>query len=80
MHHLAHYIASRIYRGQEGGKRLASRPAVLIAMAGITIGMAVMLVAVYTGWLDRGLSAVYDFVLSGAGNAMMSLLRAVGLF
>lgn len=46
----------------------------------VGIGMAVMLVAVYTGWLDRGLSAAYDFVLSGAGNAMMSLLRAVGLF
>lgn len=44
------------------------------------IGMAVMLVAVYTGWLDNGLNAVYDFVLSGAGDAMMSLLRAVGLF
>lgn len=46
MLHLAHYIASRIYRGEEGGKRLASRPAVRIAMAGITIGMAVMLIAV----------------------------------
>ncbi|MGN0310983.1 MAG: ABC transporter permease [Bacteroides sp.] len=43
---LAHYLASRIYRGEEGEKRQASRPAVVIAMAGIAIGVAVMLLSV----------------------------------
>ena len=44
------------------------------------IGMAVMLVAVYTGVLSKALNVVYDFVLSGVGGAMMSLFRATGLF
>ena len=43
---LAHYLASRIYRGEEGEKQQASRPAVVIAMAGIAIGVAVMLLSV----------------------------------
>ena len=43
---LAHYLASRIYRGGEGEKQQASRPAVVIAMAGIAIGVAVMLISV----------------------------------
>ena len=43
---LAHYLASRIYRGEEGEKQQASRPAVVIAMAGIAIGVAVMLISV----------------------------------
>ena len=44
------------------------------------IGMAVMLVAVYTGVLSKALNVVYDFVLSGVGGAVMSLFRATGLF
>ena len=44
------------------------------------IGMAVMLVAMYTGALSKALNAVYDFVLSGVGGAVMSLFRATGLF
>lgn len=44
------------------------------------IGMAVMLVAVYTGVLNKALNVVYDFVLSGVGSAVMSLFRATGLF
>ena len=44
------------------------------------IGMAVMLVAVYTGVLNKALNVVYDFVLSGVGGAVMSLFRATGLF
>lgn len=43
---LAHYLALRIYRGEEGEKQQASRPAVVIAMAGIAIGVAVMLISV----------------------------------
>lgn len=39
------FIAKRIYRNEEGGKR-ASRPAVVIAMTGIAIGLAVMLISV----------------------------------
>ena len=42
--------------------------------------LAVMLVAMYTGALSKALNAVYDFVLSGVGNAVMSLFRATGLF
>ena len=44
------------------------------------IGMAVMLVAVYTGVLSKALNVVYDFVLSDVGGAVMSLFRATGLF
>lgn len=43
---LPRYLALRIYRGTEGEKRQASRPAVVIAMAGIAIGVAVMLISV----------------------------------
>jgi lipoprotein-releasing system permease protein len=42
---LALFIARRIYRESDGGKQV-SRPAVLIAMAGIAIGLAVMIVSV----------------------------------
>lgn len=39
------FLARRIYRDTDGGKQV-SRPAVLIAMTGIAIGLAVMLIAV----------------------------------
>ena len=39
------FVARRIYRSKEGGKEI-SKPAVRIAMAGIAIGLAVMIVAV----------------------------------
>ena len=39
---LSLFIARRIYRESDGGKQV-SRPAVLIAMAGIAIGLAVMI-------------------------------------
>lgn len=42
---LSRFIALRIYRAGEPGKQ-ASRPAVLIAMIGIAIGLAVMIIAV----------------------------------
>lgn len=42
---LSLFIARRIYRDSDGGKQV-SRPAVLIAMAGIAVGLAVMIVAV----------------------------------
>lgn len=42
---LSLFIARHIYRGSDGGKQV-SRPAVLIAMAGIAIGLAVMIIAV----------------------------------
>ena len=43
---LARHLALRIYRGEEGEQRQASRPVVVIAMAGIAIGVAVMLISV----------------------------------
>lgn len=42
---LSLFIARHIYRESDGGKQV-SRPAVLIAMAGIAIGLAVMIIAV----------------------------------
>ena len=39
------FVARRIYRSNEGGKEV-SKPAVRIAMGGITVGLAVMIVAV----------------------------------
>ena len=42
---LSLFIARRIYRESDSGKQV-SRPAVLIAMAGIAIGLAVMIIAV----------------------------------
>lgn len=42
---LSRFIAHRIYRAGEPGKQV-SRPAVLIAMTGIAIGLAVMIIAV----------------------------------
>ena len=42
---LSLFIARRIYRESDGGKQV-SRPAVLSAMAGIAIGLAVMIIAV----------------------------------
>ena len=42
---LSLFIARRIYREHKGSRRV-SRPAVLIAMAGIAIGLAVMIVSV----------------------------------
>lgn len=42
---LSLFIARRIYRESDGGKQV-SRPAVIIAMAGIAIGLAVMIIAV----------------------------------
>src|SRR3712207_9456550 len=41
---LPFFLARRIYRESDGGKQV-SRPAVLIAMAGIAVGLAVMIVA-----------------------------------
>ncbi|MCK9161067.1 MAG: ABC transporter permease [Bacteroidaceae bacterium] len=42
---LAYFIAKRIYRDNDKGKRV-SRPAVFIAMVGIAIGLAVMIISV----------------------------------
>lgn len=42
---LSLFIARRIYKGEEAGRQM-SRPAVLIAMTGIAIGLAVMLLSV----------------------------------
>ncbi|KAA6304314.1 Lipoprotein-releasing system transmembrane protein LolE, partial [termite gut metagenome] len=42
---LSLFIAKRIYRDNAVGKRV-SRPAVLIAVTGIAIGLAIMIIAV----------------------------------
>lgn len=59
---LSLFIARRIYRESDGGKQV-SRPAVLIAMAGIAIGLAVMIiaVAVVIGFKDEVRKKVIGF-------------------
>ena len=42
---LSLFLARRIYRGGDAGRQV-SRPAVLIAMTGIAIGLAVMIITV----------------------------------
>ena len=42
---LSRFIALRIYRNSEPGKQV-SRPAVLIALIGVAIGLAVMIITV----------------------------------
>ena len=42
---LSLFLARRIYRGDDAGRQV-SRPAVLIAMTGIAIGLAVMIITV----------------------------------
>ena len=52
---LSRFIALRIYRNSEPGKQV-SRPAVLIAMVGIALGLAVILfvVSVIFGFQREG--------------------------
>lgn len=56
------FIARRIYRSEEGGKRV-SRPAVLIAMVGVALGLAVMIlaVAIVTGFKSEVKGKVTGF-------------------
>lgn len=42
---LALFLARRIYRDSDAGKQV-SRPAVLIALIGVAIGLAVMIITV----------------------------------
>ena len=57
---LSLFIARRIYRESDGGKQV-SRPAVLIAMAGIAIGLAVMIIAVAIGFKSEVRNKVIGF-------------------
>ena len=57
---LSLFIARRIYRESDGGKQV-SRPAVLIAMAGIAIGLAVMIIAVVIGFKSEVRNKVIGF-------------------
>ena len=40
------FIARRIYKNKEEGEKSVSKPAVRIAIAGIAIGLAVMIISV----------------------------------
>jgi len=57
---LSLFIARRIYRESDSGKQV-SRPAVLIAMAGIAIGLAVMIIAVAVGFKSEVRNKVIGF-------------------
>lgn len=74
---LSLFIARRIYRESDGGKQV-SRPAVLIAMAGIAIGLAVMIisVAVVIGFK----SEVRNKVIGLGSHIQISNLDAVGSY
>lgn len=74
---LSLFIARRIYRESDGGKQV-SRPAVLIAMAGIAIGLAVMIisVAVVIGFKNE----VRDKVIGIGSHIQITNLDAVGSY
>jgi lipoprotein-releasing system permease protein len=59
---LSFFIARRLYREERGGKQV-SRPAVLIALTGIAVGLAVMIlsVAVVTGFKKEVRAKVVGF-------------------
>ena len=69
------FVAHRIYRSNEGGKEV-SKPAVRIAMWGIAVGLAVMIlaVAVVVGFKHE----VRDKVVldMGCGTAVLAILAA----
>lgn len=67
------FIASRIYKGEQLGRQ-ASRPAVLIAMIGIAIGLAVMIlsVAVIVGFKKE----IREKIVGFGGHVQVSNLYA----
>ena len=74
---LSLFIARRIYR-ERGSRRQASRPAVLIAMAGIAIGLTVMIVAVSI--IVGFKSEVRHKVAGFSSHLRISGLEAVGAY
>ena len=74
---LSLFIARRIYRESDGGKQV-SRPAVLIAMAGIAIGLAVMIVAVAV--VIGFKSEVRNKVIGFGSHIQITNLDAVGSY
>lgn len=71
------FIARRIYRSREGEKEV-SKPAVRIAMAGITIGLAVMIVsvAVVIGFKHQ----VRDKVIGMGSDIVVSSIEGAQLY
>lgn len=76
------FIARRIYRSREGEKEV-SKPAVRIAMAGIAIGLAVMIVsvAVVIGFkhqvCDKVIGMGSDIVVSSIEGAQLYQMNPV---
>lgn len=74
---LPFFIAHRIYRDNDSGKRV-SRPAVLIAMTGIAIGLAVMVIAVF---IIAGFKEEVRNKIAGFGaHIQISGLEAVNMY
>ena len=78
------FIARRIYKSNEGGKEV-SKPAVRIAMAGIAIGLAVMIVSVAVavgfkhGVRDKVVGLSSDIILSNLrGDQLYQMSPVVG--
>lgn len=74
---LSRFIALRIYRQQDAGKQV-SRPAVLIAMAGIAIGLAVMIISVSV--IVGFKSQVRDKIVGFGAHIQVSNLDAAGSY
>ena len=71
------FLAKRMYKGEETDKN-ASRPAVLIAMTGIAIGLAVMIitVAIIVGFKQEIRNKIVGF----SGHAQVSNLHSPNSF
>ena len=74
---LSYFLARRIYRDTDGGKQV-SRPAVVIAMIGIAIGLAVMIIAVSV--VIGFKSEVRNKVIGFGSHIQISNFDAVGSY
>lgn len=74
---LSRFIALRIYRQSDSGRQV-SRPAVLIAVAGIAVGLAVMIIAVSV--IVGFKSQVRDKVVGFGAHIQVSNMEAVSSY
>lgn len=75
--HFSRFIAQRIYRNSDPGEQV-SRPAVLIAMIGIAIGLAVMIISVSV--IAGFKSEMRDKIVGFGSHIQIANLDAVGSY
>lgn len=75
---LALFIARRIYRGRDADGGQASRPAVLIAILGVSVGLAVMIIAVSV--IVGFKSEVRDKIVGFGAHLQVSNLNATTVY